>query len=48
MSQWLRARVGTIEECTLRLGVAPSSLGFEGRGGRRLAGLAAVLKAVCE
>lgn len=47
MSQWLHARVGTIEDCTGRLGVAASDLGFAGRGGRRLAGLAAVLQTVC-
>jgi DTW domain-containing protein YfiP len=47
MSQWLRARVGTIEDCTRRLGVAPCDLGVFGRGGRRLGGLLAVVRAVC-
>jgi DTW domain-containing protein YfiP len=48
MAQWLRGRIGTIEECTRRLGIAPVAPGaLNGRGGRRLAGLAAVLQAVC-
>jgi DTW domain-containing protein YfiP len=48
MCQWLRARVGTVEECAGRLGVnAVAPPRFVGRGGRRLAGLAAVLQAVC-
>jgi DTW domain-containing protein YfiP len=47
MSQWLRARVGTIDECTRRLGVSMPAGRFAGRGGRRLAGLTAVLQAVC-
>jgi DTW domain-containing protein YfiP len=46
MSQWLRARVGTIEECTTRFDVHPVPR-FPGRGGRRLAGITAVLQAVC-
>ena len=46
MSQWLRARVGTIEECTRRFDVHPLPR-FAGRGGRRLAGITAVLQAVC-
>jgi hypothetical protein len=47
MCQWLRARVGTVEDCAGRLGVSAGPLRFAGRGGRRLAGLAAVLQAVC-
>jgi DTW domain-containing protein YfiP len=47
MCQWLRARVGTVEDCAGRLGVDAGSLRFAGRGGRRLAALAAVLQAVC-
>jgi len=47
MSQWLRCRVGTIEECSRRLGVPEVPRRFAGRGGRRLAGLTAVLQAVC-
>jgi tRNA-uridine aminocarboxypropyltransferase len=47
MCQWLRARVGTVEDCAGRLGVSAGPLRFPGRGGRRLAGLAAVLQAVC-
>jgi DTW domain-containing protein YfiP len=47
MSQWLHGRVGTIDECTRRLGIAPATGVLAGRGGRRLAGLTAVLQAVC-
>jgi DTW domain-containing protein YfiP len=47
MSQWLRARVGTIEECARRIGLDAVAPSFDGRGGRRLASLAAVLQAVC-
>jgi hypothetical protein len=47
MCQWLRVRVGTVEDCAGRLGVGPTPLRIAGRGGRRLAGLAAVLQAVC-
>jgi hypothetical protein len=47
LSQFLRERVGTIEECTRRLGVVEVARRFAGRGGRRLAGLTAVLQAVC-
>ncbi|HXU83592.1 MAG TPA: tRNA-uridine aminocarboxypropyltransferase [Polyangia bacterium] len=46
MNQWLRVRVGTVEECAGRLGVSASP-SLAGRGGRRLAGLFAVLRAVC-
>jgi DTW domain-containing protein YfiP len=47
MSQWLRGRVGTIDECLRRLAVEVPPAELAGRGGRRLAGLAAVLHAVC-
>jgi hypothetical protein len=47
MSQWLRARVGTIEDCLARLAISAPTSELAGRGGRRLAGLAAVLQAVC-
>lgn len=47
VSQLLRARVGTIEECARRLGVHEVQPRFAGRGGRRLAELTAVLQAVC-
>jgi DTW domain-containing protein YfiP len=47
MSQWLRVRVGTVEECTRHLGVESAVVNVAGRGGRRLAGLTAVLQAVC-
>jgi DTW domain-containing protein YfiP len=47
MAQWLRVRVGTVEDCAGRLGVSALASSLAGRGGRRLAGLAAVLQAVC-
>jgi hypothetical protein len=47
MCQWLRARVGTVEDCARRLGVSAGPSRLAGRGGRRLAGLSAVLQAVC-
>jgi DTW domain-containing protein YfiP len=46
MCQWLRARVGTVEDCAGRMGLPAGPLRFAGRGGRRLAGIAAVLQAV--
>ena len=42
----LRQRGGTLEECVARLGAPVISLGLDGRGGRRLAALVAVLQAL--
>ncbi len=43
ITQSLRRRVGTLEECASVLGITVSPLGLAGRGGRRLAALAAVV-----
>jgi DTW domain-containing protein len=42
----LRQRGGTLESCLARMGAPLEPLGFDGRGGRRLAALVAVLRAV--
>jgi hypothetical protein len=47
MAQWLRGRVGTIEDCVQRMGLPPVVGPFGGRGGRRLGGLLAILQAIC-
>jgi DTW domain-containing protein YfiP len=47
MSQWLRGRVGTIEECLRRMSIQPSPAPLGGRAGRRLAGLTAIVQSVC-
>ena len=45
-SQALRRRLGTVDECVSALASGPASVPFEGRAGRRLAGLIAALTAL--
>ncbi len=40
-------RHGTLEECVARLGTEVTSLGIDGRGGRRLAALVSLLRTLC-
>jgi len=47
-SQALRRRLGTVDDCLAALDLAPAALGLEGRGGSRLAGLVAALRALRE
>lgn len=42
----LRLRGGTLEDCAARLGLSIDPLGLDGRGGRRLAALAAIASAL--
>jgi DTW domain-containing protein YfiP len=46
ISQLLRRRMGTIDDCVAFLDTTPRSLGGAGRGGRRLDGMMAVLAAL--
>jgi DTW domain-containing protein YfiP len=48
VSQILRLRLGSVEECLAGLGLAPAPLGVAGRGGRRLEGLVAAVTALRE
>jgi hypothetical protein len=44
VSQMLRRRVGTIEDCAGSLRAAPAALAADGRGGRRLAALVGLVR----
>ncbi len=46
VTRMLRRRVGTMDECLATLGAEPPALGVSGRGGRRLAQLVGVVRAL--